>query len=141
MLGDRLLIPPGGGDHGGGHANFSDYHWCTKNATGDIYARYCTDNGTTGTTVCDEFFTNSEVRYIPGIPGMASGVIKGNYSKLKICFTALFTQNVGPNSHRTRMRNASKWDLLLSMGVFTQLASNIKGFVANLPANALQCPV
>ncbi len=31
-----------------------------------------------------------------------------------------------PHSHRTR--NASKWDLLLSMGVFTLHASNIKGF-------------
>ena len=30
--------------------------------------------------------------------------------------------------HSQRIRNASKWDLLLSMGVFTLLASNIKGF-------------
>ena len=48
-----------------------------KNVTGDIYARYCTDNGT---TVCDSYFTDNEVRYIPGIPGMASGVIKGKGS-------------------------------------------------------------
>ena len=32
-----------------------------------------------------------------------------------------------PNSHRTRTHNASKLDLLLSVGVFTQLASNTKG--------------
>ena len=31
------------------------------------------------------------------------------------------------NSHRTRMGNTSKWDLLMWMGVFTLLASNIKG--------------
>ncbi len=36
-------------------------------------------------------------------------------------------QALGPNSHKTCTRNASKWDLLLSMGVFTLLASNIKG--------------
>ena len=32
-----------------------------------------------------------------------------------------------PFSHRTRTCSANKWDLLLSMGVFTLLASNIKG--------------
>ena len=36
-------------------------------------------------------------------------------------------QILRPNSHRMRTRNTSKWDLLLSMGVFTLLASNIKG--------------
>ena len=71
MLGDRLLIPPAKWSN-------SSYHWCSKNATGDIYARYCTDNGTSH---CDDFFTDNEVRYIPGIPGMASGVIKG---KIKV---------------------------------------------------------
>ncbi len=36
-------------------------------------------------------------------------------------------RSLRPNSHKTRTRNASKWDLLLSMGVFTLVASNIKG--------------
>ena len=66
-----MLIPPESG------AFNSTHHWCSKNETGDIYARYCTDNGT---TVCDSYFTDNEVRYIPGIPGMASGVIKGKSS-------------------------------------------------------------
>ncbi len=35
-------------------------------------------------------------------------------------------ESVNGNSHRMRTRNASKWDLLLSMGVFTLLVSNIK---------------
>ncbi len=33
----------------------------------------------------------------------------------------------GPNPHRTPTRNASKWHLLMWMGVFTLHASNIKG--------------
>ena len=37
-----------------------------------------------------------------------------------------------PNSHRTRTRNASKWDLLSSMGVFTLHTSNIKEFALEL---------
>ena len=34
----------------------------------------------------------------------------------------------GPHPHRTRTSNASKWNLLMQMGVFTQQANNIKGF-------------
>ncbi len=44
---------------------------------------------------------------------------------LALCI--LCEQGLRPNSHRARMHNASKWDLLLSMGVFTLHANNIKG--------------
>ena len=52
------------------------------------------------------------------------------WQKEKLTFVSIPDQCpdlIRPNSHRTRTRKASKWDLLLSMGVFTLLASNIKG--------------
>ncbi len=40
----------------------------------------------------------------------------------------MLVESTRPHSHRTRTRNASKWDLLSSMGVFTLHTSNVKGF-------------
>ena len=78
LLGDRLLshdhISPVNGSE---DALAGD--WCNKSATtGDIWHRYCTDLN--GSEVCDPFFINSELRYIPGIPGITSGVLKSEWS-------------------------------------------------------------
>ena len=49
--------------------------WCTKNETGPIYPLYCTT--VNSTSICDEYFTNNEANYVPGIPGIMSGAITG----------------------------------------------------------------
>jgi len=35
--------------------------------------RYCTDEN--GTTACDDYYVNNDVRLVAAIPGFASGVI------------------------------------------------------------------
>lgn len=84
------MVPPGGGHHGdeGGGLNVTAalnatvFHsvaeWCNKNITGDLYHRYCQE--VNGTMSCDSFFTSNEPTIIPGIPGMASGVIHSKHS-------------------------------------------------------------
>uniref|UniRef100_A0A0L8IEC7 Amino acid permease/ SLC12A domain-containing protein n=1 Tax=Octopus bimaculoides TaxID=37653 RepID=A0A0L8IEC7_OCTBM len=57
--------------------------WCDKNISGPIYAHYCGDGNTSDS--CNYFFAN-QVRYVPGIPGIASGLFETNafskYSKI-----------------------------------------------------------
>lgn len=88
MLGDRLMIPPGGheGDTSASHDNMTLFNttlysevadWCNKNLTGDLYHRYC--HLINDTMSCDPFYLHNEAQAIPGIPGIASGVIKSNF--------------------------------------------------------------
>ena len=49
--------------------------WCTANETGVLWNRYCKEENET--TVCDEYFLNSNISWIPGIPGMFSGQLVG----------------------------------------------------------------
>ncbi|XP_029645952.1 solute carrier family 12 member 4 isoform X2 [Octopus sinensis] len=57
--------------------------WCDKNISGPIYAHYCGDGNTSDS--CNYFYAN-QVRYVPGIPGIASGLFDTNafskYSKI-----------------------------------------------------------
>ena len=72
LVGDRLMELP--------HdmTNFTDAgSWCTKNLTGDLHHRYCTTLN--DTTTCDPFYESAEVQFIPGIPGIPSGVIVGRF--------------------------------------------------------------
>lgn len=73
LLGEKLYINPLSKSHG--HSNFSD-DWCSKNETSFLHHNWCsTENGT---TTCDPYFLNSEVHFIPAIPGLTSGIIKDN---------------------------------------------------------------
>ena len=65
MLGERLMEMPSN------ISSYSDGSWCNKNMSGEIWNRYCNE------TTCDSYFLKSETQYLPAIPGIASGVIKG----------------------------------------------------------------
>ena len=70
--------------------------------------------------------TNQGKRYICGHTKRMSEVFLVSICVMENTPT-FYSYSFRPNSHRTRMHNASKWDLLLSMGVFTLVPSNIKG--------------
>ena len=53
---------------------------CNKNTSGPLTHHYCSE--VNSTTVCDPYFLQNEVRYIPGIPGVASGIMKGQNAVL-----------------------------------------------------------
>lgn len=74
LLGERLLETPKHWSPG----NYSSdpYDWCTKNTTGDIWRRYCTDGN--GTESCDDYFNKNDVSLLQAIPGIASGIIAKN---------------------------------------------------------------
>uniref|UniRef100_X1Z3Q1 Amino acid permease/ SLC12A domain-containing protein n=1 Tax=Capitella teleta TaxID=283909 RepID=X1Z3Q1_CAPTE len=84
LLGDRLLSPVATGAEHLAHAAENAtavLHdvaegWCTKNSSSDVWNRYC--SVVNDTEICDPFFVSSELRYIPGIPGITSGVIMRN---------------------------------------------------------------
>ena len=87
MLGDSLLMYP----HEGTSDNISV--WCSKDeTTGALWQRYCTrsDNGT---GVCDDHFLNDNISIIAGIPGMASGILKGTQTPFFIYYK-IFTTTV-----------------------------------------------
>ncbi len=51
--------------------------WCSNMTGGVLYDQYChAENGTEHVT-CDSYWTEHQhdIRYIPGIPGITSGVI------------------------------------------------------------------
>lgn len=51
--------------------------YCNKNNDSRIYAKYCTLQG--NVTICDDYFNEHETKVMAGIPGIASGVIKGRF--------------------------------------------------------------
>ena len=62
-------------------ANDTDINlWCMKNSTGPLYRAYCPEvqNTTDEQDLCN-LFKDSVVGPVRGIPGLASGVIKGMY--------------------------------------------------------------
>lgn len=72
-LGERLLASP---NHWPTGNNTDTGGWCNKNMTGDIWRRYCYNHNST--VSCDEYFDANDVRFIPAIPGISSGVINRN---------------------------------------------------------------
>ena len=47
--------------------------YCSKNNDSGIYAHYCTVG--VNETLCTDYFNEQVTKVIPGIPGLASGVI------------------------------------------------------------------
>ena len=72
LVGERLMIPPDN------MTGFTWDSWCSKNASGDLAHRYC--EMINGSSVCDPYYEQSDIQWIPGIPGMASGIISGKGS-------------------------------------------------------------
>lgn len=77
MLGDRLVLPEAYFRNGTPE--------CNKTMFSGLWQHYCDDNGT-----CDPHFVDSEARYVAGIPGFGSGVIRG-----KILVLFIYDTHVG----------------------------------------------
>ena len=79
LIGERLMSLPG--DHHGSDnvTNYSDGSWCNNVTDGVIHERYCDYDNLTSSYTCDSYWDthSNSIRYIAGIPGMASNVIKG----------------------------------------------------------------
>ena len=83
MLGEKLLEYPGTSTYD----NITV--WCSKNATtGDIWHRYCINAN--GTDLCEGHFIKDDISIIPGIPGLASGVVYGTTMPLLIYFIIIY---------------------------------------------------
>ncbi|XP_067651390.1 solute carrier family 12 member 6-like [Haliotis asinina] len=50
---------------------------CIKNETGPLFNMFCTEVNSSYTS-CDPYFLNNDVRVVPGIPGITSGVFMDN---------------------------------------------------------------
>ena len=55
--------------------------WCSNETGGVLHSRYCSFDNLTDGYVCDSYWQehSADIRYIPGIPGMASNIIKGEF--------------------------------------------------------------
>lgn len=64
--------------------------YCSKNNDSNIYAHYCSVG--VNETVCSDYFNEQVTKVIPGIPGIASGVIncKFMYNVLVLCLSVSF---------------------------------------------------
>lgn len=69
MLGNRLLTQKS--------ITANGRVWCSKNESGPIYNNFC-GNSTGATPESCEYFQTHNLSYIPGIPGVASGVFAQN---------------------------------------------------------------
>lgn len=67
VLGDRLLTLES--------VTYNGSVWCDKNITGPVYAHYCGNGNNTDS--CNYFYANN-LRYVPGIPGITSGLFGSN---------------------------------------------------------------
>lgn len=78
LLGERLLTQKSVTDDLG-------VIQCNKNVTGPIFYNYCGNTTLEQATNSDDpycmYFMNNSVRYIPGIPGLTSGVFKGKVAR------------------------------------------------------------
>ncbi|GAB1599326.1 solute carrier family 12 member 4-like isoform X2 [Argonauta hians] len=67
IVGDRLLTLES--------VTINGSIWCDKNISGPIYSHYCGDGNTSES--CN-YFQSHDVRYVPAIPGITSGLFKTN---------------------------------------------------------------
>ena len=80
LIGERLMSLPNYKSSPDNVSSTLDAGWCSNDTGGELHSRYCAFDNLTDSYVCDSYWQehSNNVRYIPGIPGMASNIIKGN---------------------------------------------------------------
>lgn len=68
MLGDSLLLPSA--------YTVNDTPMCNKFENGSLWSKFCSVNISTGEEECPLIFTQSEARWIPGVPGFSAETFK-----------------------------------------------------------------
>ncbi|KRZ03364.1 Sodium/chloride cotransporter 3, partial [Trichinella zimbabwensis] len=129
MLGNRLIKP-----------NVHDFSnnissWCNKAENGSIWSSYCTYDSDLSQMICDDYFNQSDVTVVPGIPGFSNTLLWENMAHNYMNYGDV-TPNA-PGNHRREVTQdlTTSFFILLAIfypsvtGIFT--GANMSGDLKN----------
>ncbi|KRZ58376.1 Solute carrier family 12 member 6 [Trichinella nativa] len=129
MLGNRLIKP-----------NVLDFSnnissWCNKAENGSIWSSYCTYDSDLSQVICDDYFNQSDVTIVPGIPGFSNTLLWENMAQNYMNYGDVTPHN--PSNHRREVTQdlTTSFFILLAIfypsvtGIFT--GANMSGDLKN----------
>ncbi|KRZ03365.1 Solute carrier family 12 member 5, partial [Trichinella zimbabwensis] len=113
----------------------SSPHWCNKAENGSIWSSYCTYDSDLSQMICDDYFNQSDVTVVPGIPGFSNTLLWENMAHNYMNYGDV-TPNA-PGNHRREVTQdlTTSFFILLAIfypsvtGIFT--GANMSGDLKN----------
>ncbi|KAL1236898.1 Solute carrier family 12 member, partial [Trichinella pseudospiralis] len=110
MLGDRLIKP-----------NVLDFSnnissWCSKAENGSIWSSYCTYDNDLSQVICDDYFNQSDVTVVPGIPGFSNTLLWENMAQNYMNYGDV-TPN-SPGNHRREVTQDLTTSFFILLAIF-----------------------
>ncbi|XP_003372109.1 amino acid permease superfamily [Trichinella spiralis] len=110
-------------------------HWCNKAENGSIWSSYCTYDSDLSQVICDDYFNQSDVTIVPGIPGFSNTLLWENMAQNYMNYGDVTPHN--PSNHRREVTQdlTTSFFILLAIfypsvtGIFT--GANMSGDLKN----------
>ncbi|KRY75863.1 Solute carrier family 12 member 5, partial [Trichinella pseudospiralis] len=129
MLGDRLIKP-----------NVLDFSnnissWCSKAENGSIWSSYCTYDNDLSQVICDDYFNQSDVTVVPGIPGFSNTLLWENMAQNYMNYGDVTPNSPGNHRREVTQDLTTSFFILLAIfypsvtGIFT--GANMSGDLKN----------
>ncbi|KRX88912.1 Solute carrier family 12 member 5 [Trichinella pseudospiralis] len=113
----------------------SSPHWCSKAENGSIWSSYCTYDNDLSQVICDDYFNQSDVTVVPGIPGFSNTLLWENMAQNYMNYGDVTPNSPGNHRREVTQDLTTSFFILLAIfypsvtGIFT--GANMSGDLKN----------
>ncbi|KRX88906.1 Sodium/chloride cotransporter 3 [Trichinella pseudospiralis] len=91
-------------------------NWCSKAENGSIWSSYCTYDNDLSQVICDDYFNQSDVTVVPGIPGFSNTLLWENMAQNYMNYGDV-TPN-SPGNHRREVTQDLTTSFFILLAIF-----------------------